>query len=163
MILSDKDIKEYLRDKRIVIKPISDSQIQPASVDLKLSNHYLVVDESRTEYISFDTPTEYRQIISEEIVIPSKSFILATTEEYIALPSDITGFIEGRSSVGRLGLFIENSGWIDPGFKGQLTLELFNANIVPIRLKTGRRICQVVLAKLNQPCQNPYNGKYQKQ
>ena len=163
MILSDKTIRSYLKSGEIIIKPLSKNQIQPASVDLRLSNHYLLVDETQTENISLNSPLKYREVVEDEIIIPSKSFILATTQEYILLPSEITGFIEGRSSIGRLGLFIENSGWVDPGFEGQLTLELFNANIVPIKLKTGRRICQLVLAKLDQPCQDPYSGKYQKQ
>ncbi len=163
MVLSDKTIKKYIQNGRIGIEPLDKTQIQPASVDLRLSNHYLTIDESQTEYITLNSSAKYREIIGNEIIIPSRSFILATTQEYISLPDDITGFIEGRSSIGRLGLFIENAGWVDPGFEGQITLELFNANIVPIKLQTLRRICQIVFVKLDQLCQNPYQGKYQKQ
>lgn len=163
MVLSDKTIRQYLQKNKITINPIDKNQIQPASVDLRLSNHYLTIDESQTEYITLNSSAKYREIISDEIIIPSRSFVLATTQEYISLPDDITGFIEGRSSIGRLGLFIENAGWVDPGFEGQITLELFNANIVPIKLQAYRRICQIVFVNLDQHCQNPYQGKYQKQ
>jgi len=163
MILSDKKIKEYLQAGKISITPLGENQIQPASVDLRLSNHYLIIDENHIECITLDSPARYREITSQEIIIPPKSFILATTQEYIKLPDNITGFIEGRSSIGRLGLFIENAGWIDPGFEGQITLELFNANVVSIKIRADRRICQIAFAELDQPCQNPYQGKYQKQ
>jgi dCTP deaminase len=88
---------------------------------------------------------------------------LATTCEYIRLPADVTAFVEGRSSIGRIGLFIQNAGWVDPGFEGNITLELFNANRLPIRLVAGRRICQLVFARMDQAAQNPYSGKYQGQ
>ena len=68
-----------------------------------------------------------------------------------------------RSSIGRIGLFIQNAGWVDPGFKGQITLELYNANSLPIRLRVGRRICQLVFCKMDQQAKNPYDGKYQGQ
>ena len=163
MVLSDKTIKEYVQSGKIGIQPFNEKQVQAASFDLRLSDHYLMVDESQTEYIDFHRPVKYRQVISREIIIPPRNFILATTVEYFRLPDDVVGSIDGRSSIGRLGLFIENAGWIDPGFEGQITLELFNANIVPIKLTSGRRVGQIVFIKTDQPCQNPYHGKYQKQ
>lgn len=75
----------------------------------------------------------------------------------------MTAFVEGRSSIGRMGLFIQNAGWVDPGFEGQITLELFNANRLPIRLKAGRRICQLVFAQMDRKTGNVYQGKYQGQ
>lgn len=105
----------------------------------------------------------YREYEGDEIIIPPKSFLLATTEEYVKLPNNLTAFVEGRSSIGRIGLFIQNAGWVDPGFEGQITLELFNANSLPIRLKAGRRICQLVFCKMDQAAMNPYKGKYQGQ
>jgi dCTP deaminase len=83
--------------------------------------------------------------------------------EYVKLPDDLTSFVEGRSSIGRMGLFIQNAGWVDPGFEGQITLELYNANSLPIRLEAGRRICQLVFCKMDQVAENPYRGKYQGQ
>lgn len=75
----------------------------------------------------------------------------------------MTAFVEGRSSLGRMGLFIQNAGWVDPGFKGEITLELFNANRCAIELKAGRRVGQLVFAKLDDVALNPYRGKYQYQ
>ena len=97
------------------------------------------------------------------VEIGPKEFLLATTVEYIKLPSHITAFVEGRSSLGRLGLFIENAGWVDAGFEGQITLELYNANSVPIRLYVGMRICQLVFAKLDRIPDKVYSGKYKGQ
>lgn len=79
------------------------------------------------------------------------------------MPNNITAFVEGRSSLGRMGLFIQNAGWVDPGFKGEITLELFNANRCTIELKTGRRVGQLVFAKMDDTALKPYNGKYQGQ
>lgn len=81
--------------------------------------------------------------------------------EYFELPDHLTAFVEGRSSLGRMGLFIQNAGWVDPGFKGEITLELFNANRCAIELKAGRRVGQLVFAQLDDVALNPYNGKYQ--
>jgi len=88
---------------------------------------------------------------------------LAVTRETIRLPDNITAFVEGRSSIGRIGLFIQNAGWVDPGFMGTITLELYNANRLPIRLTSGRRICQIVFAFMDGPADSPYRGKYQNQ
>lgn len=89
--------------------------------------------------------------------------MLATTIETIMLPPHLTAFVEGRSSIGRLlGLFIQNAGWVDPGFSGQITLELFNASRLPIELTVGRRICQIVIAEVNGQA-DPYKGKYLEQ
>ena len=95
--------------------------------------------------------------------MPPKSFILATTQEYIKIPNGYSAFVEGRSSIGRMGLFIQNAGWIDSGFEGNITLELYNANSLPIKLDAGRRICQIVICEMDQPSESPYNGKYQGQ
>ena len=88
---------------------------------------------------------------------------MATTKEYISLPDNLTAFVEGRSSLGRMGLFIQNAGWVDPGFSGEITLELFNANRCAIELQAGRRIGQLVFAQMDQAASSPYHGKYQGQ
>ena len=115
------------------------------------------------EAITLDTEIKYREIEAETITIPPHSFMLATTLEYIKLPANISAFVEGRSSIGRIGLFIENAGWIDAGFEGKITLELYNANSLPIKLQAGRRICQIVFCTMDRPAQIPYRGKYQGQ
>lgn len=160
MILSDSSLRAALEARTIVVEPLEPYQIQPASIDLRLGNHFLVLDEHGTEIITMDKDIEYREINREEIVIPPQSFILATTMEFIRLPHDMTAFVEGRSSIGRMGLFIQNAGWVDPGFEGEITLEIFNANSLPIKLTSGRRICQIVFAKMDKATLNPYHGKY---
>ena len=163
MTLSDGTIKEYLDSGKIVIDPIEANQIQPASVDLTLDSNFLIVDDLSGELISMKDKIKYRKLETGSIVIPPKSFILATTRERIKIPNDLVAFVEGRSSIGRMGLFVQNAGWIDPGFEGQITLELFNANQVPIRVDAGRRICQLVFSKLDKPVDKPYSGKYKGQ
>ena len=163
MILSDVTLKSMLNSGELVVDPLTEEQIQPASIDVRLSDHFLKVDENRLEVIRLDKEVSYEEITQSEIVIPPNSFLLATTREYICLPNDVTAFVEGRSSIGRIGLFIQNAGWVDPGFEGMITLELYNANRLPIRLQAGRRICQLVFARMDQTTPNPYRGKYQGQ
>ncbi|WP_146547747.1 dCTP deaminase [Rummeliibacillus suwonensis] len=159
MILSCKTIDKKIREKELMIEPITPEQLQPASVDLRLGGHFLQLDEYASPLISLEKPAVYKDIYKDRILIPPSAFVLATTMESIKLPNDITAFVEGRSSIGRLGLFIQNAGWVDPGFEGHITLELYNANRVPIELVAGRRICQLVLASLDQEAV-PYTGKY---
>lgn len=164
MILSDETIKKMLKNKELRIDPIKeDEQIQPASVDIRLGRQFLKVDENRIESMCLQEEIKYIEIESDEIIIPPNSFLLATTMEYIKLPNYLTAFVEGRSSIGRMGLFIQNAGWVDPGFEGEITLELYNANRLPIKLISGRRICQLVFALMDEETLNPYDGKYQKQ
>ena len=163
MILSDGDIRQRLAQGDLVVDPIDEEQIQPASVDLRLSDHFLKVDENRLEAIRLEEEVAYEELHQERIVIPPHSFLLATSLERIRLPDDLTAFVEGRSSIGRIGLFIQNAGGVDPGFEGTLTLELYNANRLPIRLQAGCRICQLVFARMAQAAERPYSGKYQGQ
>lgn len=163
MILSDKKIMDLIATKALTVDPLEEYQIQPASIDLRLGTSFLKIDENMMGIMTLQDEIKYVNIESNEIIIPPHSFLLATTMEHIELPSDLTAFVEGRSSIGRMGLFIQNAGWVDPGFIGQITLELFNANRLPIKLTSGRRICQLVLAQMDQEAINPYNGKYQHQ
>lgn len=163
MILSDKTLQALIERKELVFDPITPESIQPASIDCRLGNHFLIIEDYNMHTIRMDEEIKYREIESDEIVLPPHSFILATTEEYVKLPNDLTAFVEGRSSIGRMGLFIQNAGWVDPGFEGKITLELYNANSLPIQLKRGKRICQLVFCKMDQEAKNPYRGKYQRQ
>ena len=163
MILSDKTIREYLESGVLKIAPLTDIQIQPASVDIRLGNTFSVVNDSSHGVISLEDPAEYTTIQEDRYLLLPGQFVLATTMEYIELPNDLTAFVEGRSSLGRLGLFIQNAGWVDPGFCGEITLELYNANRFAIELISGRRIGQLVFAKMDRKTDNPYNGKYQGQ
>jgi len=163
MILSDQTLERLIKEKIIVIDPVDEKSIQPASVDLRLGTHFLIIEENQMEVITLDSEVQYREINNDSIIIPPKSFLLATTQEYIKLPNDITAFVEGRSSIGRIGLFIQNAGWVDPGFEGRITLELYNASALPIKLQAGKRICQLVCCRMDAPAKTPYNGKYQGQ
>ncbi len=160
MILSDVTIRQMLDRGELVVSPVEQHQIQPASVDLRLGRHFLKVDENSMASIAMDEEIKYVEIERDEIIIPPHSFLLATTMEYIKLPPGITAFVEGRSSIGRMGLFIQNAGWVDAGFEGEITLELFNANRLPIRLLSGRRVCQLVFARMDKKAERPYAGKY---
>ncbi|MSR82801.1 MAG: dCTP deaminase [Candidatus Latescibacteria bacterium] len=163
MILSDSTLKKMLQSGELLVDPITPEQIQPASIDLRLSDHFLKVNENTLDVIRLDSVLKYEELNQSEIIIPPHSFLLATTREYIRLPNNLTAFVEGRSSIGRIGLFIQNAGWVDPGFEGTITLELYNANRLPIRLQEGRRICQLVFARMDQVADRPYQGKYQGQ
>jgi len=163
MILSDKTIKSLLLSGKLGICPLDDVQIQPASVDVRLGNSFSVLETSSNAILKMDAPIKYRSITDETFLLLPGQFVLASTMEYFRLPDDITAFVEGRSSIGRLGLFIENAGWVDPGFEGEITLELFNASSNAIELKAGRRIGQLVFAQLDCNAENPYRGKYQGQ
>lgn len=159
VILSNKTIFKKIKEQELIIEPLKQSQLQSASIDLRIGNHFLTIDEYSTPLISLDKPAAYKEIYKDHIIIPPQAFVIGTTIEVIKLPNNMSAFVEGRSSIGRLGLFIQNAGWVDPGFEGHITLELYNANRVPIELKAGRRICQLVLAALDQET-TPYIGKY---
>lgn len=168
MIYSDFDIKARLARGDFSVSPIEPSQIQPASIDIRLGSSFKVpLRDTRTNEngFSFDSPIDYTEVevTSGKFVLPPHCFALATTMETISLPRDMVAFVEGRSSIGRLGLFIQNAGWVDPGFVGEITLELFNATNKPIVLEVGRRVGQLVFAATKNPCEKPYNGKYQNQ
>ena len=163
MILSDKTIAQMIEEKALTIQPLNPEQIQPASVDVRLGDTFSVVEDSSTGIINLDSEIKYKNIKTDTYVLLPGQFVLATTMEYFELPDDLTAFVEGRSSLGRMGLFIQNAGWVDPGFKGEITLELFNANRHAIELRAGRRVGQLVFAKMDQVALNPYRGKYQGQ
>lgn len=163
MILSDRTILQMIQDGTLKITPLEQEQIQPASVDIRLGNTFGIVEDSPRGIITMENKIPYKTIESDSYVLLPNQFVLATTMEYISLPDTLTAFVEGRSSLGRMGLFIQNAGWVDPGFEGEITLELYNANRCAIELKCGRRVGQLVFAEMDAPALHPYNGKYQGQ
>ena len=108
MILSDKTIMSLLKQGILEISPLDDVQIQPASVDIRLGDTFSVVEDSSAGIITLNKTMNYKEIKAESYLLLPGQFVLATTKEYISLPNDITAFVEGRSSLGRLGLFIQN-------------------------------------------------------
>ena len=163
MVLSDKTILKMLSDHSLKIAPLEKEQIQPASVDIRLGDTFSVVEDSPQGIITMKDEIHYKVIKSNTYILLPHQFVLATTMEYIELPDNLTAFVEGRSSLGRMGLFIQNAGWVAPGFKGEITLELYNANRCAIELVCGRRVGQLVFAQMDDTALNPYNGKYQGQ
>lgn len=163
MILSDKTIFKMLGEGSLSISPLENEQVQPASVDIRLGNTYSIVEDSSNGIINLENEIIYKNIQTGRYLLLPGQFVLATTMEYFKLPDNLTAFVEGRSSLGRLGLFIQNAGWVDPGFEGEITLELFNANRCAIELQAGRRVGQLVFAHLDDVALNPYKGKYQGQ
>ena len=163
-MFSDRDIKEAIRDGKIIINPYEEKNVGPASLDLRLGNDFKRIknDYDKTK-ISLSEEQHYEIIKGDKIIIQAGEFVLGTTLEYIGLANGLAAQVEGRSSIGRLGLFVQNAGWIDPGFEGNITLELFNANRLPLELDAGRRICQLVFARTESLSDKPYAGKYKGQ
>ena len=153
MILSDITILKMLAEKSLSVSPLEESQIQPASIDVRLGDTFSIVEDSATGILTLDREIRYKTIHTDTYLLLPGQFVLATTMESLALPDNLTAFEEGRSSLGRLG----------PGFRGEITLKLFNDNRCAIELKTGRRIGQLVFAELDTSALHPYNGKYQGQ
>ena len=170
MILSDETIRQMAKDTSLnFITPFKEENVQPASYDITIGDSFTSEREytDNGELITgpkrFDEPVPYVTVTCNSYALGPKKFVLATTKEYIKLPHNITAFVEGRSSIGRLGLFIQNAGWVDPGFEGQITLELFNASDRTIIIPVGARVGQLVFAMMDVVAEKPYNGKYQGQ
>ena len=162
MFLPDHEIAA-LGDE--LVQPFYPDCVEPASLDLHLSNEMCVPDVQKVAFIDLDKPVDLmRQLIidGDGYVLHPGDFILGLTEEYVTLPDNIVGKIEGKSSLGRLGLMVHvTAGFIDPGFKGCITLEMKNLLQVPIVLRPGKKICQIAFAYLNSPAKKPYHGRYQ--
>lgn len=158
MILSDVDLRR-LRDDKCFPETC---HIGPSSVDLTLSPSFAKLT-SVSMIINPEDALTYDKFTSDKYKMNSNEFILASTNEYIRVPEDMAAYVEGRSSIGRLGLQVQNAGFIDPGFEGQITLELKNQSGMDLILYEGMRVCQIVYVKLSSKAQTPYQGKYQKQ
>lgn len=174
MILSDGTIRELLADGTLELFPLDESRIQPASVDFTLGSDFLVfADRSGRPVDPTDLPADITTPVSrldgEAFVLPPGAFVLGTTAETVGLPHDIVARAEGKSSLARLGLLIHiTAGFIDPGFCGQVTLELSNVAPHPLKLWPGMAIGQLSFERLDRPAQRPYghpglNSKYQGQ
>lgn len=164
MVLSDRTIKEEMLAGRIRIEPCDPEDIQPSSVDLHLGDGFLVFRNSRHPYI--DPMREQAGLMervvatrAEPFVLHPGEFVLGTTVERIVIPDDIVGRLEGKSSLGRLGLLIHSTaGYVDPGWEGRLTLELSNVANLPIVLTPGMKIGQISFTKMTTPVDRPYGS-----
>ena len=176
-ILSDKTIKEYLEEGKIVIDPLKDEQqIKPSSVDMRLGDEFKVFKVIRKPYIDpkdEEDIAEYMESSTvpegEAFIIHPNEFALATTQEYVKVPDDLVARVEGRSSMGRLGVTMHvTAGYVDPGFEGRITLEISNIGAMPVALYPGQRVCQLVFETMTTPAELPYghpkrNSKYMNQ
>ncbi|OIO44002.1 MAG: dCTP deaminase [Candidatus Nealsonbacteria bacterium CG_4_10_14_0_8_um_filter_35_10] len=167
MILSDRDIKKYIREGKIKIKPKPNfkEQLGPCSIDLHLGNIFKTFKPSEYPYLDQKREIDFEEIMEEikiedgaPFILQSKAFVLTTTKEDLTLSSDIMGRLDGRSSLGRLGVIVHiTSARFDPGWKGKAVLELGNMGTMPVVLYAGiTRICSMTFETLSSPSEIPY-------
>ena len=161
-VLSDGTIRRLVDEGRIVVRPWEPSLVQPASIDLRLGDSFRVFHNHRTAAIDLREPPQgltEEVVVEDGFVIHPGEFCLGRTQEWVELPDDIVARIEGKSSLGRLGLIVHaTAGFIDPGWKGTLTLELNNLTRVPIKLYPGLLIAQLSFMGLDRPAERPYGS-----
>ena len=173
-VLSDRDIRAAIEAGDVVIRPYDPNDLQPSSVDLHLDRRFRVFRNNRYPYIDVRAPqpdlTELLTIADDEpFILHPGEFVLGQTLEWVELPDDLVARLEGKSSLGRLGLLIHSTaGYVDPGWKGNLTLELSNVANLPIALYSGMRIGQISFFKMSSEVDRPYGSpelgsKYQGQ
>jgi dCTP deaminase len=174
MVLSDRTIRRFLEDGRIGIDPFDQDLVQPSSVDVRVDRFFRVFRNSRYPFIdvkeSMEDLTELVEVDdSEPFILHPGEFVLGSTLERITLPDDLVARLEGKSSLGRLGLLIHSTaGFIDPGWDGHVTLELSNVANLPITIYVGMKIGQLSFVQLSEPAERPYGAagigsKYQGQ
>lgn len=174
MILSDRSLREQIAAGRIVIDPFDPGCVQPSSVDVKISGLFRVFRNHTARLIDvkedMTSLTELVEIPDDGVfILHPGEFVLGSTAERVAVPDDMVARIDGKSSLGRLGLIIHSTaGFIDPGFDGHITLELSNAATLPITLYPGMKIGQVSFLRMTSPADHPYGSsalgsKYQGQ
>lgn len=164
MLLSDRDIKSEIAAKRIGLEPLDLSMVQPSSIDVRIDRYFRLFDNHKYPVIdpSEDQPDLTRMIEvdpEEGFILHPGEFVLGSTFEQVTLPDDIAARLEGKSSLGRLGLLTHSTaGFIDPGFSGHVTLELSNMATLPIRLWPGMKIGQLCFFRLSSPAEKPYGS-----
>ncbi len=175
MILSDVDIKKALQKGDLKVEPLQDpeSQIQPSGIDLRLGNEFRIFKATSVSMIDTKNPGDgYTEVVRIEddqpFVLHPGDFILGTVKEFIKMPDDLMGVVDGRSSLGRLGVIVHTtSSGINPGWEGMFTLEISNVGKLPVTIYPGMRVCKLVLHKLTCPAERPYgkraDAKYHKQ
>ena len=165
MLLSDRDIRQEINNERIVLDPWDESMVQPSSVDVRLDRLFRLFDNHKYPHIdpSIDQPDLTRLVEvkpDEPFVLHPGEFVLGATYEVVTLPDDIAARLEGKSSLGRLGLLTHSTaGFIDPGFSGHVTLALSNVATLPITLWPGMKIGQLCFFRLSSPAEHPYGSE----
>jgi dCTP deaminase len=164
VLLSDRDIRAEITAGRVKVEPFTEAMVQPSSVDVRLDRFFRVFENHKYSVIdpSIEQPELTREVAvtaDEFFILHPGEFVLASTYEVITLPDDIAGRLEGKSSLGRLGLLTHSTaGFIDPGFSGHITLELSNVANLPVKLFPGMKIGQLCLIKLSSPAEHPYGS-----
>jgi dCTP deaminase len=164
VLLSDRDIRAELAAGRVVLDPYDPIMVQPSSVDVRIDKYFRVFEDHRYPHIdpAIEQPDLTRLVepaVDEPFILHPGEFVLASTYEVITLPDDVAGRLEGKSSLGRLGLLTHSTaGWIDPGFSGHVTLELSNVATLPIKLWPGMKIGQLCLFRTSSPSEFPYGS-----
>ena len=164
MLLSDRDIAAEIKAGRVQVEPFDPKMIQPSSVDVRLDRFFRVFENHKYEVIdpSIEQPDLTREVAvspDDFFILHPGEFVLASTYEVITLPEDIARRLEGKSSLGRLGLLTHSTaGFIDPGFSGHITLELSNVANLPVKLYPGMKIGQLCLIKLSSAAEHPYGS-----
>jgi dCTP deaminase len=165
VILSDRSIREALASGRIVVEPLRDRDVQPSSVDLRLDRFFRVFRNDTTPYID---PKEPQEDLTEMVevaegnafILHPGEFVLGSTSERVVLPTDLVARLEGKSSLGRLGLLIHSTaGFVDAGWDGHLTLELSNVANLPIALYPGMKIGQISFFQMTTAAEHPYGSR----
>ncbi|MFD6178210.1 MULTISPECIES: dCTP deaminase [unclassified Isoptericola] len=164
MLLSDRDIRAELDAGRVVLDPYEASMLQPSSIDVRLDRYFRLFDNHKYPFIdpSQEQPELTRLVEvapDEPFVLHPGEFVLGSTFEAVTLPDDVAARLEGKSSLGRLGLLTHSTaGFIDPGFSGHVTLELSNVATLPITLWPGMKIGQMCFFRLSSPAEHPYGS-----
>ena len=164
MLLSDKDIRAEIESQRIKLDPLSMELLQPSSIDVRLDRFFRLFDNHRYAFIDpqeqQDDLTRFVEVTSDEpFILHPGEFVLGSTYETVTLPDDIAARLEGKSSLGRLGLLTHSTaGFVDPGFSGHVTLELSNVATLPIKLWPGMKIGQLCFFRLSSASENPYGS-----
>ncbi|NRQ48805.1 dCTP deaminase [Aeromicrobium stalagmiti] len=164
MLLSDRDILAEIEAGRVALDPFDPGMIQPSSIDVRLDKFFRVFDNHKYPHIDpaadqSDLTREVEVEGEDAFILHPGEFVLGSTYELVTLPDDIAARLEGKSSLGRLGLMTHSTaGFIDPGFSGHVTLELANVATLPIKLYPGMKIGQVCYFRLTSPAENPYGS-----
>jgi dCTP deaminase len=165
VLLSDRDIRSELASGRIGLDPLDLGMVQPSSIDVRLDRFFRLFDNHKYQHIdpALDQPdlTRLVEVDSDEaFVLHPGEFVLGATFEVVSLPDDVAARLEGKSSLGRLGLLTHSTaGFIDPGFSGHVTLELSNVATLPITLWPGMKIGQLCFFRLSSPAEHPYGSE----
>ena len=164
MLLSDRDIRAELDKGRVVLEPYDEAMIQPSSVDIRLDRFFRVFENHRYPHIdpAVEQPELTRLVepsAEEPFILHPGEFVLASSYEVVTLPDDVAARLEGKSSLGRLGLLTHSTaGFVDAGFSGHVTLELSNVATLPIKLWPGMKIGQLCFFRLSSPAEHPYGS-----